>query len=149
MSEMDKIVFKNLSHIDVYNKKENNSLSLIKKGEDYSVGISLLLCIFPKEDRIYRFFECFRSGYKLIAKEDRWRCADIVYSSIEEAIDDWNNTIMFDTVEQKWYNRPLCKFHFLDGSQYVKHFNTNEEMNDFLNDYVNFDWKIIENNDED
>ena len=75
--------------------------------------------LYPVEDRIYRFLESFRIDYKFVAKQDRWKAGMCVYSSIEEAIDDWNDTIMFDKKNQKWYNKAYCVFHFLDGSKIV------------------------------
>jgi len=140
---MKKTYFENLSHIDIVKKIENDNFTFIHKGEKYSA--MWLGDLYPVEDRIYRFLESFKMGYKFIAKQDRWKAGMCVYSSIEEAINDWNDTILFDEENQKWYYKAYCVFHFLDGSKIVKYFNTDEEAEEYAKNYLGLNWKLIEN----
>ena len=98
------VLFDNFSHVMYSLKSENTRIKQILKGEEYYLvdyGEQ------PEEDkrklRPFRFEFCKH----YIAKEDRWKSdLETVLKTVEEVIMDWNDSVMYDEKENKWYNRP-------------------------------------------
>lgn len=138
---MKEILFKELSHIEKHKRKENPFIKKIKKGEKYNA--LYYLWSFPEEDKVFKLFGFLDFEKECIAKSDRFHYGDIIYSSLEEILKEENN-IIFDEKEEKWYYKPYCVLHFLDGSQLTESFNTDEELKNYINGITDLNWKAIE-----
>lgn len=120
-----KITFKDFSHISYKLSSENNIIKRINKGETYVTNVFSKQ--FPEEDIVKkkRFFgECI-----CVAKEDRWYSGGGVWvTTDEEVVEDWDNHVVYENLERKWFNRACIKIHFLDGKEQSMYFDTDEEM---------------------
>lgn len=114
-------------------KSENSYIKRIPKGEKYSVP---MFDEHPQEDkrkwRPFRFDGCEH----YIAKEDRWKSdSQTVLRTVEEVVEDYNNSVMYDEKEDKWYNRPMLEVYMCNKEgQFKIFFNTDDELFKEIND---------------
>ena len=120
------VMFEKVSHVKFKRMTENTWIKRIKKGETYEV--SDLWGTFPKEDKCRR--KWFSDKYRCIASEDCWRSdSNNVFRNVSDVVSDWNNSVMYNEDEDKWYNRPWLEVHMLNGQgSYKMYYDSDEEL---------------------
>lgn len=141
MEEIKKqIIFKDFSHLTIRPAKLNTIIKKLPKGEKYEFWLESILepCKYPEEDvvNIKRILFEGKRCY-CCAKEDRWYSGDRTWcSDISEVEEDWNGHVMYRQDEDKWYYRPWLEVTFLSGEKYKTYFDTDEELEDAVNEMI-------------
>lgn len=120
-----KITFKDFSYIYYRFLSENDTIKKINKGETYVTTVCNKR--FPEEDIVKK--KRLLGEYICVAKEDRWYSGGGVWvTTNEEVVKDWENHVVYENLERKWFNKACIKIHFLDGEELSMYFDTDEEM---------------------
>ena len=132
------LIFKDFSHITIRKTCHNFFIKRVKKGDVYN---PLFDAEYPEEDLVKkpRWWNCYNA--ECVAKEDRWNCGCLGdgawVSTVEEVIENWNGHVMYNKEEDKWYLKPWLEVTFLSGEKYKTYFDSDQEMEDYINDLLN------------
>lgn len=155
MSNIEHILFKDLSHIEAICEHNNNNIIKIPAGAEYS-GLFRSVSPSCEVDKVkLKWWQCsFFHDDEYVAKEDRWTDQDVI-GTMEDMTDEWNNHIKFITDHQNDSTYAVTKahivLHFLDGSKKTIWCESDTEMNNYLTNSIhreNFNEIMFINGDE-
>ena len=140
MSNIEHILFKDLSHIRAICEHINSNITMIPAGTAYS---GFFRCVHPScvVDKVKPKWwqSSLLHDDEYVAKEDRWEDPDII-GTMEDMINEWDNHIKFLTDPQDDSTYAVTKahiiLHFLDGSKKTIWFENDTEMNNYLTDTI-------------
>ena len=142
MSNIEHILFKDLSHIQAICEHINKNIRMIPAGDEYS---GFYRCVYPscEVDKVKpKWWQCsLLHDDEYVAKEDRWvDYYDNTIGTMEDMINGWDNHIKFLTDSQDDSTYAVTKariiLHFLDGSKKTIWFENDTEMNNYLTDTI-------------
>ena len=140
MSNIEHILFKDLSHIQAICEHPNANITMIPAGDEYS-GLFRSVCPSCEVDKVKPKWwqSSLLHDEEYVAKEDRWMDLDII-GTIDDMTDEWNGHIKFLTDPQDDSTYAVTKahviFHFLDGSKKTVWFESDNEMNNYLTNTI-------------
>lgn len=155
MSTIEHILFKDLSHIQAICEHINVNIKMIPAGDEYS-GFSRVVYPSCEVDKVKPKWwqSSLLHDEEYVAKEDRWMDYESI-GTIEDMIESWNNHIKFLEDPQDGIVHAVSKahviFHFVDGSKKSVWFESDNEMNNYLNDTIhrgNFNEILFVNGEE-
>lgn len=140
MSNIEHILFKDLSHIRAICEHINENIKMIPAGEEYS---GFFRRIYPscEVDKVKPKWwqSSFFHDDDYVAKKDRWMDPDVI-GTMEDMINEWDNHIKFLTDPQDDSTYAVTKahiiLHFLDGTKKTIWFENDTEMNNYLTDTI-------------
>ena len=140
MSNIEHILFKDLSHIQAICEHINPNIKMIPAGEPYS---GLFRGVYPscEVDKVKpKWWQCsLLHDDEYVAKENRWMDQDVI-GTMDDMFDEWSGHIRFLTDPQDDSTYAVTKahivLHFLDGSKKTIWFENDTEMNNYLNDTI-------------
>lgn len=140
MSNIEHILFKDLSHIQAICEHINPNITMIPAGTEYS---GFFRGVYPscQVDKVKpKWWQCSSlHDDEYVAKENRWMDQDVI-GTMDDMTDEWNNHIKFLTDPQDDSTYAVTKahivLHFLDGSKKTIWFENDTDMNNYLNDTI-------------
>lgn len=155
MSNIEHILFKDLSHIQAICEHINENIKMIPAGDEYC-GFNRIVYPSCEVDKVKPKWwqSSLLHDEEYVAKEDRWMDYESI-GTMEDMIQEWNNHIKFLEDPQDGIVHAVSKarviFHFLDGSKKSVWFESDNEMNNYLNDTIhrgNFNEILFVNGEE-